>query len=183
MRRLVVALGMLAVLGGWSTPSWASCAPLRPAREALAHAKVAFVGTVVGLKDGDARRAVVRVEEVRKGSSLPERVEVVGTSGEGSGVVTSVDRTYVVGGRYLFVPTNGAAPFQDNACTATTLIDANAVPEGGAGVQTGTGTTADPNRSLHHSPSALPWLIGGAAVVGTASIALVVIRARRVDAT
>jgi hypothetical protein len=46
-------------------------------------------------------------------------VQVSGSPAAGSSAVTTVDRTYVVGQRYLFVPVNDRSPFQDNSCTAT----------------------------------------------------------------
>ncbi len=95
----------------------ASCAVQLPLRTSLAASSVVFTGTVVSVAAGD-RVATVLVDEVWKGSALPEQVEVRGGPGDPQSI-TSVDRSFVKGDKYLFVPINEAPPFEDNACTAT----------------------------------------------------------------
>jgi hypothetical protein len=109
-----IAMAMMAM----PRPAEASCA-IQPAFPAvLDSARVVFVGTVTSTSDRD-RRATVRVETIWKGPDLPAVVEVFGSPVVGGGAATSVDRSYQVGVRYLFVPTNDGPPFQDNACTPT----------------------------------------------------------------
>lgn len=95
----------------------ASCAVQLPLSESLAVSSVVFTGTVVSVAGGD-RVATVLVDEVWKGGALPEQVEVRGGPGDPQSI-TSVDRSFVKGDKYLFVPINEAPPFEDNACTAT----------------------------------------------------------------
>lgn len=121
-RALVVAGVFAAVPAAWPAPAWASCAVPLPLEQAIERADVVLVGDVVGHVDGDPRRALFDVDEVRKGGPLPERVEVSGTPGDAPGSVTSVDRTYVLGRRYLVVASGEQPPFSDNACSATTQI-------------------------------------------------------------
>lgn len=95
----------------------ASCAVQLPLSESLAASSVVFTGSVVSVAAGD-RVATVLVDEVWKGGALPEQVEVRGGPGDPQSI-TSVDRSFVKGDKYLFVPINEAPPFEDNACTAT----------------------------------------------------------------
>ena len=110
-----------------SQPAAASCITLPPLDEALAAAPVTFVGTVVETKH-DGRTATFEVEEVWKGS-VGARVVVNGgpeidametAEANGGGIVTSVDRAYETGVRYLVVPfgTRGNV-MTDNACSST----------------------------------------------------------------
>ena len=112
-----LAIGALAAL--WAAiPAEASCAGPPVLSDQLDAAKVVFVGTVVSTTDG-GRLARVKVEGIWKGPSLPVHVQVSGSPAAGSSAVTTVDRKYVAGQRYLFVPVNDQSPFQDNSCTAT----------------------------------------------------------------
>ncbi len=109
-----------------SRPAAASCVPAEPVAASLAKAEVVFVGTVVSTANRD-RVAQVRVEEVWKGPGLPAQVEVRGTPFSAQdNAVTSVDRSFRTGVRYLFVPRGGSASptsgvpvFEDDLCTAT----------------------------------------------------------------
>lgn len=120
MRRflLVAALALTASIGG-ATTAQASCGVLPGTTLAgqIDAAPTAFVGTVIGTSNND-RVARVRVESVWKGPAIPTFVTVSGTPEESS-AATSVDRTFAVGKRYLFVPSTGSSPFQDNSCSAT----------------------------------------------------------------
>lgn len=95
----------------------ASCAEQPPLSQSLAESSVVFTGTVMSVDAGD-RIATVLIDEVWKGGPLPDQVEVRGGPGDPQSI-TSVDRSFVKGDKYLFVPVNDAPPFEDNACTAT----------------------------------------------------------------
>ena len=124
MRRFALALFVtLALVGGGSAPALASCvAPFGPGGSPdlaaqLDAAPVVFVGRVVSTKN-NGRVAGVEVESVWKGSGIHSGVTVVGTPDQQS-AATSVDRTFTVGVRYLFVPASPASPFSDSNCSAT----------------------------------------------------------------
>jgi len=96
----------------------ASCAQPVALPTAIASAPAVFVGTVTGLDRG-GRVATVDVDEVWKGDGVAAVVQVAGSPDLAS-AATSVDRTYGVGQRYLFVPAGGAGDhFEDNSCTLT----------------------------------------------------------------
>lgn len=113
-RVLLVALCLVFVL---PAAARASCAVQLPLSESLAASSVVFTGTVVSVTGGN-RIATVLVDDVWKGGPLPEQVEVRGGPGDPRSI-TSVDRSFVKGDKYLFFPINEAPPFEDNACTAT----------------------------------------------------------------
>jgi hypothetical protein len=115
--RLAVVLLLGVVVVVTPDPALASCAPAPSLEARLASATVAFVGTVHDTSDG-GRLATVRVEEIWKGAGLPAEVRMDGTV-SGTGVVTSADRTYAVGHRYLFLPANATSPFRDIDCSGT----------------------------------------------------------------
>jgi hypothetical protein len=109
-RRVVGAALCGLVLGcvGWVTaPSaYASCA------ESPEPSPHRFTGTVIAVED-DGSMATVDVD-------TGQVVTVFGGPGSpGRNVSSSVDRRYVVGGRYEFHPVNDKDPYRDNACTAT----------------------------------------------------------------
>lgn len=81
-----------------------------------------FVGKVTSTSN-ERRTAVVRVTSEWKGPNLPRIVTVQGSSATEPGVLTSVDRHYHVGRRYLFVPLGDqrGSVIQDNACSSTVL--------------------------------------------------------------
>ena len=112
------ALAALSLLTLGAVPAAASCATDRPLPSA--HR---FTGVVVATK-ADGRVATVRTD----GGAV---VQVRGTPSSNGGV-TSVDRTYRVGARYEFHPTNAAPPWQDNACTATRLLSVDETAAVGA---------------------------------------------------
>ena len=86
-------------------------------REAMGTADIVFVGTVSATAQNNAW-ATVSIEEVWKGPDLPAVFEVRG--GPGGNTVTSVDRAFEVGTRYLFVPFGMEDTFaSDNSCSAT----------------------------------------------------------------
>lgn len=115
-RILMPGLLAAALIAG-PGPAHASCAVQLPLVESLAASSVVFTGTVLSVEGGD-RIAQVLVDEVWKGGPLPAQVEVRGGPGDPQ-AITSVDRSFARGDKYLFVPINDESPFQDNACTAT----------------------------------------------------------------
>jgi hypothetical protein len=115
-RVLATCLLALLMVAATTAPVFASCAVQLPLSESLAASSIVFTGTVVAVSN--QRIATVLVDEVWKGGPLPARVEVRGGPGD-PGSITSVDRSFQQGDKYLFVPINSAPPFEDNACTAT----------------------------------------------------------------
>ena len=119
MRRLTV---LLAVLGGLTAalavPSGAaaSCIAPPPLPEAIEQAQVVFVGTVVDLTNND-RTAAFKVDEIWKGE-VDAMVTVVGGA-VGPNVASSVDRTYVLGTRYLVFPHPASGRLTDSSCSLT----------------------------------------------------------------
>jgi hypothetical protein len=105
--RLGLATGCLLLAGSIASGAYAWCAT-----EAEAS-PYAFVGTVIETRKQD-RIATVITDSGRQ-------VTVVGAldSSWFSTSVSSVDRRYVLGGRYEFHPTNAESPYRDDSCTAT----------------------------------------------------------------
>ncbi|MEW5990978.1 MAG: hypothetical protein AB1736_06485 [Chloroflexota bacterium] len=118
-----VATAGVAVLVALLAPGAASASCLPPvAGEApWASADVVFLGTVTSLANND-RWATVHVEEVWVGPDQP--VDVVVRGGPEGNTATSVDRTYLLGARYVFGVTVVDGQLQDNACSGTTLAEA-----------------------------------------------------------
>ena len=88
-----------------------------PIEQALSKAEIVFVGTVTSTSNRDSW-ATVQIEEVWKGPDQPVSVLVKG--GPGGDSATSVDRTFQVGVKYLFLPYLDGATLADNSCTSTT---------------------------------------------------------------
>jgi hypothetical protein len=108
--RLVTTIAVTAVAVLLSPgPALGSCATADPLASPYA-----FTGVVISTSSM-GRLAVVRTE-------AGATVEVRGTMVTAENAFTSVDRSYQVGGRYEFHPTNATSPFADNACTATHLL-------------------------------------------------------------
>lgn len=110
---LLVLAAFLWVAPWYLVPAVGSCA------ETQIRSPYSFTGVVV------STRSQGRVATVRTDTGAT--VQVLGTTANGSGA-TSVDRSYEVGGRYEFHPTNGSSPYQDNACTFTHLLSSGAEP-------------------------------------------------------
>src|ERR1700730_14047415 len=101
----------------WAAPAGASCATAGPIAQRLQAATVVFVGRVVTTTN-QGRTARVRVEQGRKAAPVSDLL--TGKRGsDGTGVASSVDRSFNAGARYLFVPTRDGGQFRDNACSAT----------------------------------------------------------------
>lgn len=117
-RRALLSLAFVvgALLAGPSAVL-ADCLPPPPVDVAVGAGENVFVGTVTALAAQD-RWAKVRVEEVWKGSDTGVFVEVRG--GEDVDAFSSIDRTFVLGERYLFVVGFGVGVYSDNSCTPTT---------------------------------------------------------------
>ncbi len=150
----------------------ASCAGSASVQEAIRSAPTVFVGTVTGLSSGD-RVASVRVDDVWRGGTIPPSVEVVGTP-DASAAATSVDRTYVAGSQYLFVPeAGGPQHFSDNSCTATQIYTANLA------AMRPTGALGAPAQPASTFPIAAA--VGAPLVVLIGTAVVVVARRRRRD--
>lgn len=108
-----VAIAAVAVLLPQG-PALGSCATSDPL-----GSPNAFTGVVIST-ESRGRLAVVSTE-------AGATVEVRGTIVTAENAFTSVDRSYEVGGRYEFHPTNATSPFADNECTATHLLSMGAV--------------------------------------------------------
>ncbi len=105
---LVLTVGLVSAGTLAAAPAAnASCA--RPPAESP-HA---FVGNVINTREEDRIATVI--------TDTGRRITVLGTSGHSWFVesFSSVDRRFVLGGRYEFHPTNASDPYRDNACTAT----------------------------------------------------------------
>lgn len=118
LRLLPVLSLTAALLWGAAVPASASCAmPPGSLKQRLNDASIVFVGTVDSA-DSMGRVANVLVESVWKGD-VDEHVQVQGGPADPQ-TATSVDRSFDVGTRYLFVPVSGNGQvFEDNACTDT----------------------------------------------------------------
>ena len=124
-KALVVGLLVPVFLVGSASVSAASCAPPLSLTDAVASSDLVLVGTVTAGRSNN-RIVTVAVEDIWKGDA-DAQIEVAGgpdslTSG------TSVDRTFVVGQRYLFFILEPAlhggsgtfgARYEDNGCTDT----------------------------------------------------------------
>jgi hypothetical protein len=120
--RFATAVGL--GLGALWAPAGASasCVLLPDGEELWRTADAVFVGTVVDV-DNNARWAKVTVDEVWTGPDQPAEVVVRGGPAD-QGTSTSVDRTYLVGARYLFAVLVVDGNLEDNACSGTTQVDA-----------------------------------------------------------
>jgi hypothetical protein len=118
---------------------------------------VVFVGVVAAASDQN-RTAQVSVEAVWKGPSLPARVQVDGSLVQGGNVMTSVDRRFQVGERYLFIAGGNqrGTVFEDTACSPTTVYDATVA------------RSHRPNPADHHPrlPNCMPERAGRQRVAG-----------------
>jgi len=114
--RVVVAVAALACV---LTPSvaLADCMMPPPVKEAALKAEILFVGTVTETMNNESW-ASVAVEEIWRGPDLP--VDVVVKGGPGGNAMTSVDRSFQAGVKYLFFPyADEQGALADNSCTNT----------------------------------------------------------------
>jgi hypothetical protein len=118
VRRLLLApLLALAFTGAAPTGVSASCVGPVSLPDQLQAAGLVFVGTAQATSDGD-RVAWVRVESIWKGPDIVQYVSVHGSPVSGPSV-SSVDRRYQSGTRYLFVLYSADQPLQNNSCSGT----------------------------------------------------------------
>ena len=119
LKRAAVGAAILASVMSAVPPTTAAlCVLLPPGADPLADAGSVFVGTVVAIAN-QGRWAQVQIEEVWNGPDLPATLEVRGSPAEDPNAMTSVDRTYSVGVRYLFAGEPPAPFFSDNNCSPT----------------------------------------------------------------
>ena len=117
--RHVLALAGTAALAFVLTPSavLADCMMPAPVQEAVKTADIVFVGVVTETSNQD-RWASVAVESVWGGADIPATVVVKG--GSGGGGISSVDRQFKAGMKYLFFPyADDQGNLADNLCTNT----------------------------------------------------------------
>lgn len=118
-RRVLRVVAGVAAIGLLLTPTavLADCMMPAPVQEAAQTADIVFVGTVTETANRNSW-ASVAVEEVWRGPDMPARVVVKGGSG-GDGI-SSVDRSFQPGARYLFFPyASEQGDLADNSCTNT----------------------------------------------------------------
>lgn len=166
MKRLTVVVMTLTAVGAaltaFGSPAFADCArDERPLDVQVATAPIAFVGRVVAL-DATMTTADFEVEEVWRGGPLPGYLRVHGGTGE-PGVVSSVDRTYQPGQRYLVAPYLDGDRLRDNSCTMTRPVDAE--------VEAARPADAEPASSEPEDEptSSTPWLLIGVGALAAAA--------------
>lgn len=128
LRPLRLASLVLPLLAWLTAPSsvLADCADGPPLAQAVQSADIVFVGTVTATQHRETWATVV-VHEVWRGPSQP--VDLVIRGGPGGNSMTSVDRVFEAGVKYLFFPyvDSDAEPLpgqaiglSDNNCSSTT---------------------------------------------------------------
>jgi len=142
-------------------PAVASCMMPPPIEQAIRDADSVFVGTVTSLSNND-RWATVAVEEVWKGPDLARIVEVRG--GPAGNVMTSVDRSFMAGTRYLFLPYIADGALSDNACSSTAEFTADLVRLRPATAHPPIAPAPDPDTATPFDPASL--LLPAALIVG-----------------
>lgn len=186
---LLVAAVTATVLGVHMTPALGSCAmPAGSLRERLQAAEIVFVGSVIST-DAGGSVATVAVESVWRGA-VDDNVVVRGSEGA-PGTISSVDRSYQEGRRYLFVPWRGNGQrFRDNSCTDTRPWRARYAPLRPASA---TDVTPEASPAAPESPSSdgtaagsagagppvLLVVTGAAALLGAAAVVALAARRRR----
>lgn len=184
----------LAVAGGIAGGIAAGIAAAAPAAASCAAPPVGyagtayvFVGTVLDV-GASGRDATVRVEQVWRGSVPAGTVEVHG--GPDLAAVTSVDRTYTAGARYVFAPfQRDGRRFLDNACSATSPYTAAVrprsagVPAVGPASGAGSDVSVVPLSERRAAPAGgWPWApvgAGAGSAVLAAGLAGLLLRRRR----
>jgi hypothetical protein len=158
--RLVTTIAATAVAVLLSQgPALGSCATSEPLASPYA-----FTGVVIST-ESTGRLAVVRTD-------AGATVEVRGTIMTAENAFTSVDRSYHVGGRYEFHPTNATSPFADNECTATHLLSMSAVPS--PATRSGAASVDASDEGRHEA-----YVGGGLAVILAGAVASLAMRRRR----
>ncbi len=154
-----VAIGVAVAALILAQPAAASCAPdQRPLEDKIAEADVAFVGTAEEVRN-DGRTAGFAVEEVWKGPELAPTVVVHGAESDDAAMVTSVDRYFTEGGRYLVVAAVREGRIVDNACSPTRPWEEDLARARPADVR-----SPDAEVSGTAAATAAPWVVGGVAL-------------------
>ena len=185
-RRIFILLTLTAVgVAVAGAPASASCAAAQGTlKDRLDDAQYAFVGTVSATRS-NGRIADVDVESAWRGS-VTSPTTVAGAEGS-PGSISSVDRSYEVGRRYLFVPyARDSDGYRDNACTdtrewndrlgrlapvaATDVAPPRAEP-GDAGDDAG-GAAAPSVRPVAAAATWPSWAIGAIAIAAAAVFAV-----------
>ncbi len=132
-RNHLLIVGMLTMVFVPAGVAHASCLELPAVPVAIADAQTVFVGTVTSAEYLD-RVATFQVEEVWKGdvgstvvvNGGPSIKELEAGKAVGQDIVTSVDRSFVVGSRYLVV-SHGSEDgvLLDNQCSVTQVYNAD----------------------------------------------------------
>lgn len=167
--RLVSSLGVTAavalLLALPAGVAAASCAEPLPLGQAIDEAQFVFVGTVTGLEH-EGRLATFAVDDVWKGAvgatavvtGGPTPSDLAGAQAQGQTIVTSVDRNYEMGVRYL-VLAHGTEQgvLLDNGCSQTQPYTDGLAEFRPAG--------AAPPPVDGGGSDVLPWALGAAAAV------------------
>lgn len=161
LARAAASAALLApLLLSFAAPALASCIQPVPIEEAIKSADSVFVGTVAGLSNND-RWATVAVEEVWTGPELAPIVEVRG--GPGGNAASSVDRSFLAGTRYLFLPFISEGVLQDSACSSTTQFTADLARLRPATAHPPVSATPEPDPAAPFDPASL--LLPGALIL------------------
>lgn len=180
------------VVGFWAmtaTAASASCAETVSIEQALIQAPTIFVGTVSDIQF-DGRVATFAVEDVWRGE-VPATVVVTGgaslsaleaAQAQGQDLLTSVDRTYLVGERYLVASHgNEGAVLLDNACSVTQPYQADLDQYRPASAHAPSGAVAP--EATENGLTPLAWtglaIVGGGLTAATVALGLRARRARR----
>lgn len=154
---LILLAAALAVLATTPRPALASCISPPPLDEAIAQAPMVFVGTVEAVEHGGGV-ATFAVEEVWVGDDLT-RVTVHGA--QEPGAVTSIDRTFMAGERYLVFPMPEGSVLKDNSCTSTQVWSEELAAFRPADART-VDAGAAPGDAEESSTGGAPWALVGA---------------------
>jgi hypothetical protein len=152
---------LLALLLATAAPTLASCIMPPPIEEAIRDADLVFVGTVTSVANRD-RWATVAVQEVWKGPDMAPVVEIRG--GPDGNAASSVDRTFMAGTRYLFLPFIAEGALQESACSSTTEFTADLARLRPATAHPPIAPAPDPETATPFDPASL--LVPAALVVG-----------------
>ena len=162
------------------TAASASCLVPPGGQAPWASADAVFLGTVTSVANND-RWAIVRVEEVWVGPDQP--VDVVVRGGPEGDTATSVDRTYIVGMRYVFGVMIVDGNLEDNACSGTTEVDAIDLdamrPDDVRAPSGGTSGTGPPDSAGGLDLGAMAGPVLVVAVIGGLLLATVLLARRR----
>lgn len=125
--KLAAAIGLCLVVFVVAGPASASCAEPPIFAQGFGAAPLVFTGTVVSTESSD-RVAHVAVDAIWKGDETAAEVTVYGTPdpfpGGGFMSISSIDRTFQMGVRYVFFPVTVSDPYEENSCTLTQPLTA-----------------------------------------------------------